>query len=86
MTQQSECADTGIPGKTGEGGPRSPSLRPRSPSLRPPPPVYPDRGVHARRRQSVDPARRAGLEVQAVHRLLVVPGYFASNDFHPPES
>ena len=34
----------------------------------------------------MDPPGGSILEVQAVHRLLVVPGDLASDDFHPPES
>lgn len=48
--------------------------------------IYPNSGVHPCGRQFVDPPGRAMLEVQAVHRFLVVPGYFTSDDFHPPES
>ena len=49
-------------------------------------PTYPDSRVHPSGGQPVDPPGGSILEIQAVHRLLVVPGDFASDDFHPPGS
>ena len=49
-------------------------------------PTYPDSRVHPSGGQPVDPPGGSILEIQAVHRLLVVPGDLASDDFHPPGS
>lgn len=44
--------------------------------------TYPDGCVHTCRGQSVDLPIGSVLEVQAVHRLLVVPSYLTSDDLH----
>lgn len=46
--------------------------------------THPDGGIHPRGGQPVGAAGRTGLEVQAVHWLLVVPGDFTGDDLHPP--